>query len=122
MVSADISVDSKSGFPKPLSMNMRNGQYMQPYWSTMGAFGYQFRDDGCYISRNEFDNGDFMICADLSPTLCNGQYEDPVQSGNLEISLKFAAAIPETENVIVYLEFSNTISINSARKAVKNFA
>ena len=61
-----------------------------------------------------------MICVDLSPTLCNGQYEDPVQSGNLEISMKFAAAIPETVNVIVYPEFSNTISINSARTAVKN--
>ena len=88
----------------------------------MGALRYQFRDDGCYISRNEFDNGYFMICADLSATLCNGQYEDPVQSGNLEIFLKFAAAIPETVNVIVYLEFSNTISINSARKALANFA
>ena len=63
-----------------------------------------------------------MICADLSPTLCNGQYEDPVQSGNLEMSLKFVAAIPETINVIVYLEFSNTISINSARKALNDSA
>ena len=40
---------------------------------------------------------------------------------SLEISLKFAAAIPETVNVIVYLEFSNTISINSAHKSVKDF-
>ena len=103
-------------------MNMTNGQHMQPYWSTMSALGYQFRDDGCYISRNEFNNGYFIICADLSPTLCNGQYDDPMQSGNLEISLKFAAATPETINVIVYLEFNNTISINSARKAVKDYA
>ena len=109
MVSTDITVNSKSIFAKPLFMNMRNGKYMQPYWSTMGAFGYHFRNDGCYIGRNRFDNGYFMICADLSPTLCNEQYEDPVQSGNLEISLKFAAAIPETVNVIVHLEFGNTI-------------
>ena len=80
MISTDITVDSNSVFAKPLSMNMANGQYMQPFWGTMGALRYQFRDDGCYISRNEFDNGYFMICADLSPTLCNGQYEDPVQS------------------------------------------
>ena len=65
-----------------------------------------------------------MIFVDLSIylTLCNWQYEDPVQSGNLEISLKFAAAIPETVNGIVYLEFNNTISINSERKAVKEYA
>ena len=83
---------------------MATGQFMQPFW------------------RNEFDNGYFMICADLSPTLCNGQYEDPVQSGNLEIFLKFAVAIPETVYVIVYLEFKNTISINSAGKALKDYA
>ena len=88
----------------------------------MGALEYHFRDDGCYISRNEFDNGYFLICADLSPTLCNGQYDDPVQSGNLDIELKFAAGITETVNVIVYMEFSNTISINKSRRAVKNFA
>ena len=50
MVSADITIDSKSVFAKPLSMNMANGQFMQPFWRTMGALGYQFRDDGCYIS------------------------------------------------------------------------
>jgi hypothetical protein len=122
MISADITIDSRSVYGKPLSMNMTNSQYMQPYWSTMGALGYHFRDDGCYISRNEFDNGYFLICADLSPTLCNGQYDDPVQSGNIDIDLKFAAGINETVNVIVYMEFSNTISINSSRRAVKNFA
>ena len=81
MVYVDITVDSKSVFAKPFAMNMANGQLMQPFWRTMGALGYQFRDDGCYISRNEFDNGYFMICADLSPTLCNWQYDDTVQSG-----------------------------------------
>ncbi|MEE8289663.1 MAG: hypothetical protein V3R25_09650, partial [Nitrosomonadaceae bacterium] len=122
MISADITVDSKSVFGKPLTLDIASGQYMQAYWTSMSGLGYNFRDDGCYLTRNEFDNGNFFICADLSSTLCNGQYDDPVQSGNLDIDLKFSAALPETVNVIVYMEFSNTISINSSRRAVKNFA
>ncbi len=80
MISADITVDSKSVFGKPLTFDMVNGQYMQAYWTSMSGLGYNFRDDGCYLTRNEFDDGNFFICADLSSTLCNGQYDDPVQS------------------------------------------
>ena len=47
MISADITIDSRSVFGKPLTMNMATSQYMQPYWRTMGALGYHFRDDGC---------------------------------------------------------------------------
>ena len=42
MVSADITVDSSSVFAKPLFVNMRNGQYMQPYSSTMGHWDTTF--------------------------------------------------------------------------------
>ena len=122
MTSANITVDSKSVFGTPITLNVPTGQYMQAYWSLMSALGYNFRDDGCYITRNEFDNGYFLICADLSATLCNGQYNDPVQSGNLEIDLKFSAGLPETVNVIVYMEFNSTITINSSRQVLKNFA
>ena len=121
MTSADITVDSKSVYGKPLVMNMADGQYLQAYWSMMSSLGYNFRDDGCQLSRNEFDNGYYLICGDLTPTLCNGQYDDPIQSGNLVIDLKFSVALPETITVIVYMEFNNTISINSSRRAVKNF-
>ena len=63
-----------------------------------------------------------MLCADLSATICNGQYDDPIKTGNLTIDLNFSAALPETVNVIVYMEFNNTITINSARGIAKNFA
>lgn len=121
IISADITVDSKSVFGKPLKMNMRGGQYLQAYWTLMTSLGYSFRDDGCQVNRDEFNGGYFLVCADLSPTLCNGQYDDPIKSGNLDIDLTFGAGLPETISVIVYMEFNNTISINSSRKAVKNF-
>ena len=88
----------------------------------MSALGYNFKDDGCDISRNEFDNGYFLLCTDLSATLCGGEYLDPVQSWNLDIELTFAQALPETVNVILYMEFNNTIAISNTRRVIKHFA
>lgn len=122
MSSVDITIDSKSVYGKPLAIDVANGQYMEAYWTLMNSLGFTFRDDGCRLTRNEYDNGFFLICADLSPTQCNGQYDDPIQSGNLEIDIRFSEALPETINAIVYMEYANTISINSARRAVKDFA
>ena len=121
LTSADITVNNKSVFGKPLSLNFTTGQTMQAYWAMYNSLGYQFRDDGCNIARNEYTNGYTLICADLTSTLCNGQYADPTLTGNMEIQLAFSAALPETISIIVYTEFDRTISINSARKALVNF-
>ncbi len=121
MTSADITVDTKSVYGKPMFMHIGSGQFMEPFWTMQHGLGFIYQDDGCGITRNEYDNGYFLLAADLSATLCNGQYDDPVQSGNVDIELKFGEALPETGNMIIYMEFSSTISINAARKAVKNF-
>ena len=63
---------------------MANGQYLEPYWAIMKALWYSYRDDGCRITRDEFDGGLFLICSDLSPTQCNSIFDDPIQSGNLD--------------------------------------
>ncbi len=84
--------------------------------------GYKYADAGCLISREEYPNGFTFICADLTATQCNAQYEDPTRSGILDIALKFSQSLAVTVNVIVYMQFSSTISINAARRAVTDFA
>lgn len=122
MSSADILVNGKTVLAKPMSMNMATNEYLQAYWNTMSSLGYNFKDDGCGITRNEFNEGYFLLCTDLSATLCGGEYYDPIQTGHLDIELTFSQALPETVNVILYMEFNNTIAINKARRVVKNFA
>ncbi len=121
MISADITVDTKSVYGKPMTMDIESGQFMEPFWAMQRGLGYMFQDDGCGITREEYDKGYFLLVADLSATMCNGQYEDPVQSGNVDIELKFGVPLPETVNVIVYMEFSSTILINAARQIIKDF-
>ena len=119
--SVNITVDSKCVFAKPLSLDMANTNYLPAYWNLMLAMGYVGRNDGCDISRNEYDNGYFLLAADLTSTLSDGTYDDPIQTGNLDVELTFAEALPETITVLIYAEYGNTIKINGMRKAIPNF-
>ena len=119
--SVNITVDSKCVFAKPLSINMTNGNYLQAYWNLMLAMGYIGKNEGCDITRNEYDNGYFLLAADLTSTLCDGTYDDPIQTGNLDVELTFSDALPETITVLIYAEYENVITINAMRKAIPNF-
>ena len=90
---ADVQVNSKSILGKPLEFNMATKEYLEAYWNLHTALGYTFKDDSCSITRNEYDNGFTVLCFDLTPTLCNGTYTDPVETGSVNIKLKFAVAL-----------------------------
>ena len=52
-----------------------------------------FKDDGCYIDRDDYKSGYILFAYDLTPTLCDGQYIDPEKSGDLSVELLFNAQI-----------------------------
>ena len=118
---ADVRVNSKSILTRPLIMNMPSRQYLDVYNALMITLGLIGRDDGYNISRDQFDGGYFLLGFDLTPTLCNGAYADPTQSGNVDIELKFAEELPETISVIVYCQYANKIIINKGRKVTTDF-
>ena len=89
LTSVNITVDNKSIMGKPQTLNFTTNETLQTYWAMMGSLGYQFRDDGCDITRDEFNHGYTLICADLKSTICSGQYADPSVTGILEIQLGF---------------------------------
>ena len=118
---ADVQVNAKSILTRPLILNMANRQYLDAYNAMMVTLGLLGRDDGYNISRNQFDGGYFLLAFDLTPTLCNGAYADPTQTGKVDIELKFAQELPETISVIVYCQYSNKIIINKGRKVTTDF-
>lgn len=121
ITSANVIVNSKSILAKPLEFNIARGQFLSGYWNLQNSLGFVNKNDGCDITLNEFDNGYFLLVFDLTPTLCNGMYMDPLETGIVDIELKFGTALPETVTVVIYSQYENMISINNARKAVANF-
>ncbi len=103
MTSADITIDSQSVYAKPLVANFAEGQYLQFFNTIASGMGYKYADAGCLISREEYPNGYTFICADLTATQCNAQYEDPTRSGIINIALKFSKPLAVMVNVLVYI-------------------
>ena len=76
-------------------MGMASRHYLDVYNALMITLGLVGRDDCYNISRDKFDGGYFLLSANLTPSLCNGTYADPIQSGNVDIELKFAQQLPK---------------------------
>ena len=122
MTSADITVNAQSVYGKPLTINVPNKRCALLQWHHYAAMGFTSRDDGNGIGREDFNGGYFNIPADLQPSLPSDEYQDPLQSGNLEIDLAFSVALPNTVTVVVYLEYNSIIRMTSSRRAVTDYA
>ena len=73
------------------------------------------------IERNDYKKGYTLFAFNISPSTCNiGQYRDPEQTGNINISMKFKEAIPKPLTLCAYLQFESTISINPTKGVTTN--
>ena len=122
MSSFDIRVNSLSKFGRALQINPGTESFLEAYSSMQSLLGSRYRDGGYSIKRSEFLNGFFMFGVDLSATQADGFYEDPKESGSLEIDITFSKATPKHVIALIYTEYINTIFLNSSRRAVKDFA
>ena len=63
-----------------------------------------------------------MLLFDLTPdrAASEGHATQP-DNGNIRVELRFAKPLPNPITCLLYLEFNNTMSINSERKVTKGF-
>ena len=114
-------VNSMPIIPQPFQFDFTKKEYAQAYWNLMHSLGYAFKDDGCAISRNEFDDGYFLLAFNTSTTLCNDLYSDPIQRGKCTFELRFKQNTQQAITLIMFAEYDKMFSINTANKAISNF-
>ena len=114
-------VNSMPLVPQPFQFDFANKEYNSAYFNLQHALGYAFKDDGCDISRNEYDNGYFLLAFNTSSTLCNGLYSDPIERGKCTFELRFKENITRAVSLVMVSEYDKMFSINTANKAVSNF-
>ena len=117
--SFNLTVNGRSFYGEPLSMNFGAKQCIQPYIHTMRSLGFFGKKDGCSLSKEEFINGCSLFAIDLAPTSCGLNLIDPVQTGILTIDLHFSTPTPEKFKTIIYMEFESHFSINSSNRVIK---
>ncbi len=79
---------------------------MEGFWTLFASTGYMFKDDGCYIDRDDYKSGYTLFAYDLTPTLCDGQYVDPEDLEILLLSYYLKQRLPK---LLLYACTLNTI-------------
>ena len=106
---------------RPIQPDYENGLYIRAYDSLFGGTGKLCKDEGLYISREDFANGYALYAFDLSADLGEDDHFNLVRQGSVRLALKFAAALDATVSVVAYAEFENVIEVDRDRNVVFDF-
>src|ERR1700759_2746108 len=107
---------------KAIECDFENHQSLTGYLSLFSGSGKYRRDEGLDIDRQEYENGYTLYAYDLSPDLSEEGYFNLIKEGSIRVELKFAQALPNTINVIVYAEFESVIEINREKQVLIDYA
>ena len=80
------------------------------------------RDEGNYISREDYARGYSLYVYDLSPDLAENDHFNLIRQGNVRLVVKFANALPGAVTAVVYAEFDSLIEVDRDRNIVYDFA
>ena len=106
---------------RPIQPNYEHGQYIRTYDSLFVGTGKLSRDEGLFITREDYANGYALYAFDLSADLGEDDHFSLVRQGNVRMAMKFAAALNTTVSVIAYAEFENVIEVDWDRNVVFDF-
>jgi len=99
-----------------------NRQYVDAYMSLFAGTNKINRDEGNYISREDYPLGYSLYAYDLSPDLAENDHFNLVRQGNVRLVLKFAEALQHAVTTIVYAEFDSIIEVDRDRNIIYDFA
>ena len=104
------SVPAKALQPKFSSSN-----YMDAYQTLFSGTGIAGKDAGLGISREAYAKGYTLVVFDLSSEIVDAGVQAVQKQGNLQLEIRFASALTESINVILYASFPGEIRIDQAR-------
>lgn len=106
---------------RPIQPNYEDGQYIRAYDSLFGGTGRLYKDEGLFISREDYGGGYALYAFDLTADLGEDDHFSLVRQGSVRLALKFAVALPTTVTVVAYAEFENVIEVDRDRNVVFDF-
>ena len=122
MTQLRVYLDGQQQNIRPLDLNFETHQYINAYMTLYSGTGKQFVDEGNEIHREDYSRGYALYAFDLTPDLAEDDHFNLIKEGNVRVDMKFAAALPNTINIIVYAEFENIIEIDRSRNVIFDFS
>jgi len=106
---------------RPIQPDYEHGQYIRAYDTLFAGTGKLSKDEGLFITREDYSNGYALYAFDLSADLGEDDHFNLVRQGNVRLALKFSVALNATVSVIAYAEFENIIEVDRDRNIVFDF-
>ena len=108
----EINVDGQPVPNRPFRPNFFENDYAASYLSLLdNEFALK---NGIIIKPSDFPEGYALYLFDVQSFISGGVMTKPAK-GHVRLSMRFATAIEETINVIVYAKFPEIMSIDKAR-------
>ena len=84
--------------------------------------GIQHSKSGLQITHDMYISGNFMLLFDLTPdrAASEGHTSNP-DNGYIRVQLKFSKPLAEHITCIFYLEYDNSVRVDTSRKAKTDF-
>ena len=115
--SLTVSVDSDT----LIQLDFDNGNYVKAYDTLMHSTGQYKGGHSMLVDYHDFGNGIMILVFDLTARgECNSEQFTVKKLGNLHISLKYNA-LTETNNLILYGEFDDVLTIDADQNVFKDY-
>ena len=117
-----LFLDGQQQLVRPIETNYAARNFINGYVSLFNATGKYMKDENLDISREDYNRGYALYAFDLSPDLGDSGHFQLQREGSVRVDLKFAAALPNTVNVICYAEFDSVIEVDRHRNVIFNYS
>jgi len=112
-----FTVDGISVPARPIQPDYANDAYLNGYLTLFTGFGFYGDNESSGISRAAYKGGYCMYVVDIN-SQHSVDYLPLPKRGNTRISVKFAKALPEAMNLIIYGKFPTVLKIDAARNVL----
>ena len=100
---------------KALQPKFSSNNYIEAYQTLFSGMNIDGKDAGIVCCRKDYPKGYTLVVFDLSSEVVDASVQTVQKQGNLQLEVRFAEALPEAINVILYASFPSEISIDEAR-------
>lgn len=112
---ANLVVNGRCVPSRPYTPNFcplsKNGmQFIRCFSAATTLGGVTYGNKGCNITRNQYADGYTLIPFTITPDYHENTF-GLLREGSVQLELEFSQGTPEVLNVILYLEYENTMSI-----------
>ena len=122
MTRLKLYIDGQPQNTQAMDIDFANNKHLKAYLSLFDGTGKLGKDEGLDISRAEYADGYTLFAWDLTPDISERDHMNLHKEGTVRLDATFAAALPQSINVIVYAEFESVIEINRNRQVLTDFS